>query len=177
MSICLVLLCCDECHICIGFSGYLGFIFWGLICIYLQFMHIFPNYARFWFVERLLQISIIQAKIRGEMFEMNLSYWSVGQEDQKKLAKRPKIPQEKEKPAAQGKALNRPKRSVPRQPPPPRAAATTAWPWWTPRPVVAAMAWPWWPVLPPGAVSPSRDDSVFGGFRYFLALYCDVSGH
>ena len=63
----------DECHIYIGFSGYLGFIFCGLICINLQFMHIFPDYARFWFVERLLQICIIQAKILGEMFEMNPS--------------------------------------------------------------------------------------------------------
>ena len=33
----------------------------------------FPDYARFWFVERLLQISIIQAKILGEMFLMNPS--------------------------------------------------------------------------------------------------------
>jgi len=36
-------------------------------------MHIFPDYARFWFVERLLQISMIQAKFWGEMFEMNPS--------------------------------------------------------------------------------------------------------
>jgi len=36
-------------------------------------MHIFPDYALFWFVERLLQISMIQAKIWGEMFEMNPS--------------------------------------------------------------------------------------------------------
>jgi len=36
-------------------------------------MHIFSDYARFWFVERLLQIFMIQAKILGEMFEMNLS--------------------------------------------------------------------------------------------------------
>ena len=51
----------DQCHICIGFSGYFGFNFWGLICIYLRFMHIFFHYARFWFVECLLQISMIQA--------------------------------------------------------------------------------------------------------------------
>jgi len=49
-------------------------------------MHIFSDDARFSFVKRLLQKSMIQAKILGEMFEMNLSWWSVGHEDQKMIA-------------------------------------------------------------------------------------------
>ena len=52
----------DQCHICIGYSGYLGFNFCGLICIYLRFKYIFSNYVRFWFVELLLLICMIQAK-------------------------------------------------------------------------------------------------------------------
>ena len=54
-------------------SNNLGFNFCGLICIYLRFMHIFSDYARFWFLECLLQISMIQAKFWKEMFEMNPS--------------------------------------------------------------------------------------------------------
>jgi len=63
----------DQCHICIGFSGYLGFIFWWINLHLFAILHIFSDYARFWFLELLLQISMIQAKILGETFEMNPS--------------------------------------------------------------------------------------------------------
>uniref|UniRef100_A0A7C8Z931 Uncharacterized protein n=2 Tax=Opuntia streptacantha TaxID=393608 RepID=A0A7C8Z931_OPUST len=146
-------------------------------------MHIFPDYARFWFVERLLHICIIQAKILGEVFEMNPTQEVWAMRIKRSLERGPKYPKERQNPRPkamheQGQnAAHGTNRATTSQWPPRSGRGGHHGPWWLPRADRGGCPRPWWPAVTPGARFPSRDSSSSGGFCYFLALYSDVSRH
>ena len=62
--------------------------------------------------------------------------------------KGPKIPQERQKTCGPRRRTERPKRGARKETEPSQPVATTARPFWTPRPVVAATVWPCWAPRP-----------------------------
>ena len=158
----------DQCHICIGFSGYLGFIFWWINLHLFAILHIFSDYARFWFVERLCRFLWFKPRFgekRLRWIQAN-EVWAM--RIKRSLQGGPKDPR-KGKTRGPRRSTKRPQNAAHGK----QRATTTSGHGLTvvsPTAVVDR--------FPPGcAVFPSRASSTSGGFCFVLPLsvmYLDI---
>ena len=162
----------DQCHICIGFSGYLGFIFWWIN------LHLFAIYAYFLRLCSVLVCWMFIADFYDSSHVLGRNVWDesklmkCGPWGSKEACKEAQNTPRKGKPRGPRRSTEGHQNAAEQQ----NRATTTSGSWWPPRPVVSptAVVGRFPPVVRFPLRVPLRLPTVL---LRFLPLYCNVSGH